>query len=105
MHFPRAWARREAWSVDRTSLGGCEAARTGRILMAKGNVRGRSETEPRVRRGYFECRYGQLHLYNAIPPGGGFDEGTALLCLHPCPRSGRMFHRFLTAMGRDRSIY
>jgi pimeloyl-ACP methyl ester carboxylesterase len=73
--------------------------------MAKGNVRGRSETEPRVRRGYFECRYGQLHLYNAIPPGGGFDEGTALICLHPTPRSGRIFHRFLTAMGRDRSIY
>jgi pimeloyl-ACP methyl ester carboxylesterase len=73
--------------------------------MAKGNVRSRSETEPRVRRGYFECRYGQLHVHNAIPPGGGFDEGTALICVHPSPRSGRLFQRFLTTLGRDRSIY
>jgi pimeloyl-ACP methyl ester carboxylesterase len=73
--------------------------------MAKGNVRGRSETEPRVRRGYFECRYGQLHLHNAIPAGGGFDEGTALICVHPSPRSGRVFQRLLTALGRDRSVY
>ena len=26
-------------------------------------------SEPRVRRGYFECRYGQLHVHNAIPAG------------------------------------
>src|SRR6267154_649588 len=30
----------------------------------------------RVRRGYFECRYGQLHVHNSIPPGGGFEEAT-----------------------------
>jgi len=59
----------------------------------------------RVRRGYFECRYGQLHLHNAMPPGGGFEEGTALLCLHDCPGSGRMFVRFLALAGRDRSVY
>jgi pimeloyl-ACP methyl ester carboxylesterase len=59
----------------------------------------------RVRRGYFECRYGQLHLHNAMPPGGGFEEGTALLCLHDCPGSGRMFAPFLALAGRDRSVY
>jgi pimeloyl-ACP methyl ester carboxylesterase len=59
----------------------------------------------RVRRGYFECRYGQLHLHNAMPPGGGFEEGTALLCLHDCPGSGRLFTRFLALAGRDRSVY
>jgi len=61
--------------------------------------------EPRVRRGYFECRYGQLHVHNAIPPGGGFEEGTSLLCLHRAPLSGRLFERFLTLAGRDRSVY
>jgi pimeloyl-ACP methyl ester carboxylesterase len=61
--------------------------------------------EPRVRRGYFECRYGQLHVHNAIPPGGGFDEATPLLCLHPAAMSGRVFRRLLTSMGRDRSVY
>jgi pimeloyl-ACP methyl ester carboxylesterase len=58
-----------------------------------------------VRRGYFESRYGQLHVHNAIPPGGGFEEGTPLLCLHKSPLSGRMFQRFLALAGRDRSVY
>jgi pimeloyl-ACP methyl ester carboxylesterase len=59
----------------------------------------------RVRRGYFECRYGQLHLHNAMPPGGGFEEGTALLCLHDCPGSARVFRPFMSLAGRDRSAY
>lgn len=62
-------------------------------------------SEPRVRRGYFECRYGQLHVHNAIPPGGGFEEGTPLLCLHPAGVTGRFFQRFLPVAGRDRSVY
>ncbi|MGC1727918.1 MAG: alpha/beta fold hydrolase [Steroidobacteraceae bacterium] len=63
------------------------------------------ESEPRVRRGYFECRYGQLHVHNAIPQGGGFEEGTALLCLHGAAATGRAFLRFLPHAGRDRSVY
>src|SRR5579863_3831818 len=59
----------------------------------------------RARRGYFECRYGQLHVHHAMPPGGGFEESTPLLCLHECPGSGRAFARFLTLAGRDRSVY
>src|SRR3982074_1464699 len=74
--------------------------------MVKGPVTNRPVgTEPRVRRGYFECRYGQLHVHNAIPPGGGFEEGTPLLCLHHTAGSGRVFERFLALAGRDRSVY
>jgi pimeloyl-ACP methyl ester carboxylesterase len=74
--------------------------------MVKGTVSSRYvEAKPRVRRGYFECRYGQLHVHNAIPPGGGFEEGTPLLCLHKSPLSGRLFERFLALAGRDRSVY
>ena len=74
--------------------------------MPKGTVaRPPQDTEPRVRRGYFECRYGQLHVHNAIPPGGGFEEATALLCLHGTGQTGRVFQRFLPLMGRDRSVY
>jgi pimeloyl-ACP methyl ester carboxylesterase len=74
--------------------------------MAKGTVTNHpAGAEPRVRRGYFECRYGQLHVHNAIPPGGGFEEGTPLLCLHHTPGSGRLYERFLTLEGRDRSVY
>lgn len=73
--------------------------------MAKGTVTHRTAAEPRVRRGYFECRFGQLHVHNAIPPGGGFEEGTPLLCLHHTTGSGRVFERFLSLEGRDRSVY
>lgn len=74
--------------------------------MVKGTVSSRYvEAKPRVRRGYFECRYGQLHVHNAIPPGGGFEEGTPLLCLHKSPLSGRVFERFLALAGQDRSVY
>jgi pimeloyl-ACP methyl ester carboxylesterase len=61
--------------------------------------------QPRLRRGYFECRYGQLHVHNAIPAGGGFEEGTPLLCLHPIPHSGHIFSRFLTVAGVARSVF
>jgi pimeloyl-ACP methyl ester carboxylesterase len=74
--------------------------------MAKGTLIPRpAEAGPRVRRGYFECRYGQLHVHNAIPPGGGFEEGTPLLCLHQTGGTGREFARFLAVEGRDRSVY
>jgi len=73
--------------------------------MAKGTVTNRTVAEPRVRRGYFESRFGQLHVHNAIPPGGGFEEGTPLLCLHQTTGSGRVFERFLSLAGRDRSVY
>lgn len=75
--------------------------------MSKGTTPARQplESEPRVRRGYFECRYGQLHVHNAMPPGGGFEEGTPLLCLHGAPGTGRAFLRFLPQVGRDRSVY
>jgi pimeloyl-ACP methyl ester carboxylesterase len=61
--------------------------------------------QPRLRRGYFECRYGQLHVHNAIPAGGGFEEGAPLLCLHPIPHSGSIFGRFLSVAGVGRSVF
>ena len=74
--------------------------------MAKGTIKSRSvHAEPRLRRGYFESRFGQLHVHNAIPPGGGFDEATPLIALHQSPRSGSAFARFLPVVGRDRSAY
>jgi pimeloyl-ACP methyl ester carboxylesterase len=40
-----------------------------------------------------------------MPPGGGFEEETPLLCLHDLPGSGRVFTRLLTLAGEDRSVY
>lgn len=61
--------------------------------------------EPRLRRGYFDCRYGQLHVRSAMPSGGGFDEGTPLLLLHHGPMSGAVFQGLLARLGRDRTVY
>lgn len=60
---------------------------------------------PRLRRAYYECRYGQLHLHNAIPAGGGFDELTAIVCIHGTGQTGRAFQSLLAELGHDRSIY
>ncbi len=60
---------------------------------------------PRLRRAYYECRYGQLHLHNAIPAGGGFDELTAILCIPGTGQTGRAFQSLLAELGYDRSIY
>jgi pimeloyl-ACP methyl ester carboxylesterase len=64
-----------------------------------------ASNEPRVRRAYVDCRYGQLHLHYAIPAGGGFDEATPLLCIAGNPGSGRFFRPLLNPLGRDRSVY
>ena len=64
-----------------------------------------TDDEVRVRRTYFECRFGQLHVRTAFPTSGGFDEHTTLLCLHQSPRSGRVFEKFLPVIARDRSVY
>jgi pimeloyl-ACP methyl ester carboxylesterase len=60
---------------------------------------------PRLRRAYFECRYGQLHVHNAIPAGGGFDELTTLVCLHASGTTGRAFLELSRLLGTSRSIY
>jgi len=59
----------------------------------------------RLRRAYFDCRYGQLHVHQAIPPGGGFDEAAPLLCIAGRQGTGRFFYPVLGALGADRSIY
>ena len=60
---------------------------------------------PRLRRAYFESRYGQLHVHNAIPAGGGFDEQTTLLCLHSSSTTGRSFLEVSRILGTTRSVY
>ena len=64
-----------------------------------------TDDEVRVRRAYFECRFGQLNVRTAFPASGGFDERTTLLCLHPETGSSRFFARFLPEIAHDRSVY
>ncbi len=62
-------------------------------------------TQVHVRRAYADGRQGQLHLTTAYPSGGGFDERTPLICLHPAGASGRWFNALLPELGKDRSVY
>jgi pimeloyl-ACP methyl ester carboxylesterase len=68
-------------------------------------LRSMNTAAPRLRRAYFECRHGQLHVHNAIPVGGGFDELTTLICLHGGAGSGRLFLELSRHLGASRSIY
>ena len=74
-------------------------------MPTESNVARTVRQQPRQGRAYFECRYGQLHVHNTMPPGGGFDEGAPLLCLHQSPASGRVFKQFTRLMGGTRSVY
>ncbi len=60
---------------------------------------------PVLRRAYFDCRFGQLHVHQAIPPGGGFDERTTLLCVPAPLTSAAAFQPLLGPFGRDRSVF
>jgi pimeloyl-ACP methyl ester carboxylesterase len=74
-----------------------------------------------VRRAYADGRFGQLHYRIARPAAGATAPGPAessqaapaaaapgaaarrpLLCLHMSPNSGRIYQRFLAAIGADR---
>jgi pimeloyl-ACP methyl ester carboxylesterase len=64
--------------------------------------------EPRkanLRRAYFDCRYGQLHVRTAFPGGGGFDERTTLVILHDAGGSSRDLLPWVRELGEDRSVY
>jgi pimeloyl-ACP methyl ester carboxylesterase len=59
----------------------------------------------RMRRAYYDCSYGQLHVRTAFPATGGFDERTTLVCLHGSEGSSRSFARLLPEIAVDRSVY
>lgn len=64
--------------------------------------------EPRranLRRAYFDCRHGQLHVRTGFPGGGGFDEGTTAILLHDAAGSSRDWAAWLPVLGQDRSLY
>lgn len=65
----------------------------------------RAESAVNLRRAYFDCRYGQLHVRTAFPNTGGFDERTPLVLLHQSPMSSRTFLPLLPELGTDRSLY
>jgi pimeloyl-ACP methyl ester carboxylesterase len=56
-----------------------------------------------VRRGYTDCRYGQLH-YLSGRPAGGISAKPALVLLHQNPSSSVEFEYLVAEMARDREV-
>ena len=54
---------------------------------------------PKVRRGYVDGRYGQIHVYRAAP---ALVEKPAIVCLHMSPRSGRVYQDVLPLLADRR---
>ncbi len=64
-----------------------------------------TDSAVRMRRVYFDFRFGQLHVRTAFPTTGGFDEQVTLFCLHDAQGSSRTFSRFLPLIADVRSVY
>lgn len=58
-----------------------------------------------IRRSYYDCRFGQLHVRTARPAAGTSPQFTPLVCFHQSPQSGRIFSEVLKNLGRDRAVY
>ena len=56
----------------------------------------------RVRRGYMDLPFGQLHYLKGAPDQT--PRGRPVLCLHASPRSGRDFGLIPEVLGRDRIV-
>ena len=56
-------------------------------------------TPKAVRRGYADCRFGQVH-YRIVRPEN--PTAVPLMCFHPSPSSRPLYGQFLAEMGRDR---
>lgn len=57
----------------------------------------------RVRRGYVDCRFGQLHYVRAVPAQGAGSR-PPLVLLHQNPSSSVEYDALLRAMGTDREV-
>lgn len=44
-------------------------------------------------------------MHNAVPPGGGFDELTTVICLHGNGETGKAFAPVLQVLGSSRSVF
>jgi pimeloyl-ACP methyl ester carboxylesterase len=56
----------------------------------------------RVRRGYCDGTFGQLHYYRSVPAAN--PSSLPLYCLHQSPKCGLEFETFMSAMAADREV-
>jgi catechol 2,3-dioxygenase-like lactoylglutathione lyase family enzyme len=59
---------------------------------------------PKIHRGFFDGRFGQLH-YRRIDPVAATSLQPPIVLLHQTPLSGRMFTEILAPLARNRTVY
>lgn len=57
-----------------------------------------------LRRGYTQCRYGQLHYLQSRPDSAADESAPTLVLLHQNPSSSQEYQRLAQAMGSDRRV-
>lgn len=91
-------------TTDRRSfLAASGAALVGAWTASQALADARSPSPVIVKRGYTECRYGQLHYVRAAPANGTAAR-PALVLLHQNPSSSVEYDALLRAMGTDREV-
>jgi pimeloyl-ACP methyl ester carboxylesterase/catechol 2,3-dioxygenase-like lactoylglutathione lyase family enzyme len=63
-----------------------------------------SAAAPKIRRGFFDGRFGQLH-YRRVDPVAATSLKPPLVLLHQTPLSGRMFTEIMAPLARSRTVY
>lgn len=87
--------------VDRrTFLAG---AGLGLLLGSRPTAAAGDQRQVIVRRGYTECRHGQLHYLRGVPTAGATGKPTLVL-LHQNPSSSVEYELLLAAMAADREV-
>ncbi len=89
--------RRRLISLTSSALG--VAAAGGRAASVRAQT-GRMT----MRRGYTDCRFGQLHYIHGTPAGGASDKPT-LVMLHQNPSSSVEYEPLIREMATDREVY
>ncbi len=57
-----------------------------------------------IRRSYYDCKYGQLHIRSALPDTE-IKDAVPLICFHQSPQSGKVFTEILNSFGQTRPVY
>lgn len=89
--------RRRLISLTGSALG--VAAASGQVKSVRAQM-GRMT----MKRGYTDCRFGQLHYIHGAPTGGGTDK-PALVMLHQNPSSSVEYEPLIREMATDREVY
>lgn len=93
----RSRSLREMW----TNSAGRWAVAFSVLMMSIHLVAPAEATDAKIRRGYVDGRFGQIHYYTAMPSNGTARQ-SPIVFFHQNPKSGMEYEFLLSDLGRDR---